>query len=144
MLGLSVRLPLVLVLLATLLASACAGSASFTPGSGSQSSFLLAPSSIDLTPDTPTDAFNGQGDTAGVSYTATASSACSTSTGSIVVGGNGVAELDVGGSPLIFTVAAVGATPPATCTIAVSGSDSSSATVTVNYSDNPVIDIPDS
>jgi hypothetical protein len=137
-----VRLPRISLLLLTLLVSACTGSGSFTP-SGSQSSFSLAPSSIDLTPGAPIDTFNGQGDIAGVSYTATASPACSTATGSIVVGGNGVAELDVAGSPLMFTVAVVGATPPATCTILVNGSDSSSASVTVNYSDNPVIDVPD-
>ncbi|HTV93278.1 MAG TPA: hypothetical protein VMG98_11215 [Verrucomicrobiae bacterium] len=137
------RLPLLSVFLSAILVSACSGTSGFTPASGSQSSFSLAPSSIDLTPDSPTDTFNGQGDTAGVSYTANASPACATSTGSIVVGGNGVAEPDVAGSPLIFTVAAVGGSPPATCAITVSGSDSSSAMVTVNYSDNPVIDVPD-
>ena len=133
------------VLIAAILISACSGSSGLTPPPSSlafQSSFTLAPSSIDLTPDAPTDSFNAQGDTVGVSYTPTASSACSTSTGSIVVGGDSVGQVDVAGSPLLFTVAAVGATPPASCTIRVVGSDATVAAITVNYSNAPVTDLP--
>lgn len=141
------RLPLALLSVATILISACSGSGSFSPPPSStatsQSGFGLAPSTIDLSPGTLVDNFNGQGDTAGVTYTPTASSACSTSSGSIVVGGDSSGQLDVAGSPLIFTVAATGATPPATCTVTVTGSDGSSASVTVNYNNPPVTDVPD-
>ena len=123
--------------------SACAGVQSFAPSSGAQSSFVLTPSSIDLAPGTLTDTFNGQGDVAGVSYTPLASSECTTGTGSIVVSGNGVAQLDVAGAPLMFTVDAVGATPPSACTVTVSGSDGTSASVVVDYDNAPVTDLPD-
>ncbi|MGB6987530.1 MAG: hypothetical protein WBD74_16280 [Candidatus Aquilonibacter sp.] len=140
-----VRLHFVPLCVATILLTACSGSSGFTPASTPfQSSFSLAPSSVDLTPDAPTDSFNAQGDTVGVSYRPNAATACSSPTGSIVVSGNGVAQVDVAGSPLLFIVAAVGATPPATCTVVVTGSDGSVAAMTVNYSNNPVFDIPDS
>jgi hypothetical protein len=130
-----------------MLLSACSGSSGLTPPSsgslaGSQSSFSLAPDEIYLTPDAPADTFNAQGDTVGVSYTPITPAACSSSAGSIVVSGNGIAQVDVAGAPLLFTVAAVGATPPATCTIIVVGSDGSAAYVLVNYSNTPVTDLP--
>jgi hypothetical protein len=130
-----------------MLVSACSGSSGFTPPSsgslaGSPSSFSLAPDEIYLTPDTPADTFNAQGDTVGVSYTPITPAACSSSAGSIVVSGEGVAQVDVAGAPLLFVVAAVGATPPATCTIVVTGSDGSAAIVLVNYSNTPVTDLP--
>ncbi|MGA8841070.1 MAG: hypothetical protein WB491_11335, partial [Candidatus Aquilonibacter sp.] len=108
------RSRLLLAIGSAILVSACSGSLSSTPPSlaGSSSSFSLAPSEIDLTPGVPWDTFNAQGDTVGVSYTPYAPAACSTSTGSIVVSGQGVAQVDVAGSPLLFVVAAVGATPP--------------------------------
>jgi len=125
---------------------ACGGAVTVTPSSSSaqsaSSAFELTPSDIDLTPDMPSDSFNGQGDLAGVSYTPVASSACTSPTGSIVVGGNAVAQLDVAGAPLLFTAFASGTAPPSQCTIAVSGSDGSSASVTVNYSNAPVTDVP--
>ena len=103
----------------------------------------MAPDDIDLTPSVPFDTINAQGDTVGVSYTPVAADACSSSAGSIVVVPNGVAQVDVAGAPLLFVVAAVGATPPATCTIVVEGSDGSAAAVQVNYSNDPVTDLPD-
>ena len=139
------RLPVVALLLGTILVSACSGSSSFTPSSSSaasQPSFTLTPSNIDLTPDTLTDTFNAQGDTVGVSYTPSAAAACSSSTGSIVVSGDSVAQVDVAGAPLLFTVSAVGTTPPAACTITVLGSDGTFASVTANYSNTPVTDLP--
>ena len=140
-----VNLRCISILLSAIVVAACSGSTGFTPppSTGSQSAFTLSPSSIDLTPNALSDTFNGQGDTAGVSYTPNASAGCSTLTGSIVVSGDGTAQLDVAGAPLLFTVAAVGATPPPTCAITVSGSDGSSATVIINYSNTPVTDIPD-
>ena len=139
------RSRLLLAIGSAILVSACSGSLSSTPPSlaGSSSSFSLAPSEIDLTPGVPWDTFNAQGDTVGVSYTPYAPAACSTSTGSIVVSGQGVAQFDVAGSPLLFVVAAVGATPPSSCTIVVAGSDGSAAVVQVNYSNDPVTDLPD-
>ena len=122
---------------------ACAGVQSFAPTSGAQSSFLLTPASVDLTPSAPSDTFNGQGDVAGVTYTPVASSECAAAGGSLVVSGNGVAQLDVAGAPLIFTVNAVGAAPPPTCTVTVSGSDGTSASVAVTYDNSPVTDLPD-
>jgi len=133
-----------LALIAATFLCACSGSGSFTPGSTAQATFQLSPSSIDLTPNAPADTFNGQGDVAGVTYTPVAQSACTTPTGSIVVAGNGQGQLDVSGSPLLFTVVAAGATPPSTCQINVTGSDGSFAFVTVNYSNTPVTNIPDS
>jgi hypothetical protein len=130
-----------------ILVSACSGSSSnVTPPpslTGPQSSFSLTPSDIDLTPGVPWDTFNAQGDTVGVSYTPYASAACSSAAGSIVVSGEGVAQVDVAGSPLLFVVAAVGETPPASCTIVVGGSDGSAAVVHVNYSNDPATDLPD-
>ncbi|MGC2128557.1 MAG: hypothetical protein WA629_00550, partial [Candidatus Aquilonibacter sp.] len=123
--------------------SACAGVQSFTPSPGSQSSFLLTPSSIDLSPGTLSDSFNGQGDVAGVTYTPLAASQCATASGSLVVSGNGIGQLDISGAPLIFTVNAVGTAPPSSCTVTVSGSDGTSASVIVNYDNSPVTDLPD-
>ncbi len=60
------------------------------------------------------------------------------SIGSIVVVGEGVAHVDVAGSPLQFVVAAVGATPPPSCLTVVAGSDGSGAVVQVTYSNDPV------
>ncbi len=122
---------------------ACSGVQSFSPSSGAQSSFQLTPASVDLTPDMPSDTFNGQGDVAGVTYTPAASPQCASSTGSIVVSGDSVAQLDVAGSPLLFTVNAVGAAPPSTCTVTVSGSDGTSASIVANFDNSPVTDLPD-
>ena len=102
----------------------------------------MVPDDIDLTPSVPIDTINAQGDTVGVSYTPIAAAACSSPAGSIVVVPNGVAQVDVAGSPLLFVVAAVGATPPATCTVVAEGSDGSAAAVQVNYSNDPVTDLP--
>jgi len=121
---------------------ACAGVQTFSPSPGGGEAFQLTPSSIDLTPEAPSDSFNAQGDVAGVTYTPVASSGCSTASGSIVVSGSGVAQTDVAGAPLLFTITAVGAAPPATCTVTVSGSNGSSASVTANYVNAPVTDLP--
>jgi hypothetical protein len=125
--------------------SACAGVQTFAPtgGSSAQASFQLAPASIDLSPASPSDSFNAQGDVVGVSYTPMASSSCATASGSIVVSGNGVAQTDVAGAPLLFTVNAVGTAPPSTCTVTVIGTDDSVASVVVNYDNSPVTDLPD-
>ena len=122
---------------------ACSGVQSFSPSSGAQSSFQLTPASVDLTPDMPSDTFNGQGDVAGVTYTPAASPQCASSTGSIVVSGDSVAQVDVAGSPLLFTVNAVGAAPPSTCTVTVSGSDGTSASIVATFDNSPVTDLPD-
>lgn len=109
------RRPFVSVLIATMLVSACSGSSGMAPRSslaGSQSSFSLTPNEVNLTPGMPSDTVYAQGATVGVSYTPYAPAACMRSIGSIVVVGEGVAHVDVAGSPLQFVVAAVGATPP--------------------------------
>jgi hypothetical protein len=141
-----VRLLFVPFCVAAMLVSACNSTVGLTPpqpaSQSVQSDLQFSPETLYLTPDAPSDTFNGQGDVAGVTYTADALSSCVSSTGSIVVGGNGAGQLDVAGSPLLFTVVAVGTTPPATCEILVNGSDGSSASVTVNYSNTPVSDIP--
>ena len=109
------RRPFVSVLIAMMLVSACSGSSGPAPRSslaGSQSSFSLTPNEVNLTPGMPSDTVYAQGATVGVSYTPYAPAACMRSIGSIVVVGEGVAHVDVAGSPLQFVVAAVGATPP--------------------------------
>lgn len=140
------RLPFVSVLIATMFVSACSGSSGLAPRSsltGSQSSFSLTPNEINLTPDMPWDTVYAQDATVGVNYTPYAPAACMRSIGSIVVVGEGVAHVDVAGSPLQFVVAAVGATPPPSCLIVVVGSDGSAAVVQVTYSNDPVTDMPD-
>ena len=135
------RRPFVSVLIATMLVSACSGSSGMAPRSslaGSQSSFSLTPNEVNLTPGMPSDTVYAQGATVGVSYTPYAPAACMRSIGSIVVVGEGVAHVDVAGSPLQFVVAAVGATPPPSCLIVVAGSDGSGAVVQVTYSNDPV------
>jgi hypothetical protein len=124
-----------LALLACLALSAC-GSGSFaSPPSGSQSSstFELNPSPVELTSDDSSAVITAQGDTAGVQYTAHADPSCANATGSLAVAGDGVAQLDVAGSPLLFIAAATG-TPPPSCTMTVSGSDGSAVTVEMEYS----------
>lgn len=97
-------------------------------------SFSLNPSPLELTSDAPAATVTAQGDTAGVQYTPHAGSACTGATGSIAVAGDGIAQLDVAGAPLMFIAVATGASPPASCDITVSGSDGSSATFEADYS----------
>jgi hypothetical protein len=132
---------LVVAAYATLLVACGGGSGNAPFIAAPVSTFALTPSSIDLAPDATTDSFNGQGDVTGVSYTPVAGPECSTPAGSIVVSGNGVPQLDVASTPLLFTVAAVG-TAPSLCNVTVNGTDGSSASVVVNYNDTPVTDLP--
>ena len=93
----------------------------------------LNPSPVDLTSDAPAAVITAQGDVAGVQYTAHADPSCATTSGSIAVAGDGVAQLDVAGSPLLFIAVATG-TPPSSCTMTVTGSDGSLAPVEIDYS----------
>ncbi|MDE2481534.1 MAG: hypothetical protein KGN02_05050 [bacterium] len=96
------------------------------------SSLQLNPSPLELTSDAPAAAITAQGDAAGVAYTPHADSSCASASGSISVAGDGVAQTDVAGAPLLFVAVATG-TPPASCSITVSGSDGSTATIPVTY-----------
>jgi hypothetical protein len=124
-----------LALLACLALSACGGANGFSPSpSSSQPATLdLNPSPVDLTSDDPSAVITAQGDVAGVQYTAHADSSCTNATGSLAVAGDGIAQLDVAGSPLLFIAVATG-TPPASCTMSVTGSDGSFVTVAMDYS----------
>ncbi|MGC2128539.1 MAG: hypothetical protein WA629_00460, partial [Candidatus Aquilonibacter sp.] len=105
-----------------------------TPPSGSTSATLeLNPSPVELTSDDPSAVITAQGDTAGVQYTQSADPSCTNATGSLAVAGDGVAQLDVAGAPLLFIAVATG-TPPSSCTMTVTGSDGSSVTVGMQYS----------
>jgi hypothetical protein len=101
------------------------------PGSGAQA-LELSPSPVELTNDTPVSSFTAQNDIPGLSYTPSADPSCQNSAGGIFVAGDGQAQVDVAGSPLMFAVFATG-TPPATCTITVRSSAGDSATVDVTY-----------
>jgi hypothetical protein len=116
-----------------LLLSACAGGSFVTPPSGSTSALELNPSPVELTSDDPSAIITAQGDTAGVQYTPSADPSCTNGTGSLAVAGDGVAQLDVAGAPLLFIAVATG-TPPSSCTMTVTGSDGSSVTVGMQYS----------
>lgn len=120
--------------LACTLLSACngGGGAPATP-SVATATLQLNPSPLELTSDTPSAVITAQGDVAGVQYTPHADPACVTSTGSIAIAGDGVAQTDVAGSPLMFIAVATG-TPPASCNLTVSGSDGSGDIVEVDYS----------
>lgn len=117
--------------------SACHGGGT-TPPLASPSpainpSFALNPSPMELSSDSPAAVLTAQNDVSGVNYTPHAFPACTGSSGAIAVAGDGVAQLDVAGSPLLFNVVAIG-TPPSTCSISVSGSDGSTAIAEVDYS----------
>ena len=132
----------VAVMFACAILAACSQTASSHIPGTAPSAFQVTPAEIDLTPSAPADTFNGQDDVAGVSYTPLVPPSCANSTGSIVVAGNGVAQRDVAGAALLFTVFASGSAPPAQCTITVVGSDGSYGQVTANYSNAPVSEIP--
>ncbi len=102
------------------------------PGVVSQTQFTLVPAPVELTSEAPSALVDGQNDVPGVSYTPHMSPDCTGPAGSMVVSGDGIAQLDVSGSPLLFLTAAVG-TPPASCTLTVMGSDGSSASVPMTY-----------
>lgn len=108
------------------------------PSVASQVAFALVPAPVQLTSDAPAAMVDGQNDLPGVNYTPRMSPDCAGPSGSMVVAGDGAAQLDVQGSPLMFLVAAIG-TPPAACTLTVSGSDGSSADVQVTYETVTVI-----
>ncbi len=127
-------------ILAAFLISGCSGGSLAPPRPGA--AFSLAPASIDLTPGSPSDTINGQGDIAGVRYTPHAASDCATPAGAIAVGGDGIAQTDVAGAPLLFAVYSAGVTPPASCIVTVDGSDGSSASVAVTYSVPVISNVP--
>lgn len=101
------------------------------PGSGA-AALELSPSPVELTNDAPVASFTAQNDVPGLSYTPSADPSCQNSGGGIFVAGDGQAQVDVAGSPLMFAVFAAG-TPPAACTITVRSSAGDSATVNVTY-----------
>lgn len=119
--------------------SACGGSGAATPfispppTAPAIQTIQLNPSPLELTSDAPAAVVTAQGDVAGVQYTPHADPSCTNATGGIAVAGDGVAQLDVAGSPLMFIAVATG-TPPSSCTMTVTGSDGSSATVEMDYS----------
>ncbi len=121
-------------LLACFLLSACAGTPS-TPVIAPLNIPLmeLNPSPLELTSHTPAAVVTAQGDVAGVEYTPHADATCTNATGSIAVAGDGVAQLDVAGAPLMFVAVATG-TPPASCTMTVLASNGSLSTVEMDYS----------
>ncbi len=93
----------------------------------------LNPSPLELSSDTPAAVVTAQGDVAGVQYTPRADPSCANATGSIAVAGDGVAQLDVAGAPLMFIAVATG-TPPSSCTMTVYGANGSRATIEMDYS----------
>ena len=105
------------------------------------SAFALNPSPLELTSDAPADVLTAQNDVAGVAYTPHADAACANSSGAIAVAGDGVSQVDLAGSPLLFVVVASG-TPPPSCNITVFGSDGSSASVEADYSAIAVDAVP--
>lgn len=122
-------------LLACLVVSGCAGSGGTTPviTPFPASTLQLNPSPLELTSDHPAAVVTAQGDVAGVQYTPHAAGTCIGTSGSVAVAGDGIAQLDVADSPLMFIVVATG-TPPASCEMTVAGSDGSFATVPISYS----------
>lgn len=99
----------------------------------------LSPAPLQLTDDAPADSITVSGDTPGIAYTPRADAGCVTPNGSIGVAGDGQAQIDQAGVPLMFLVYASGATPPATCGVTVQGSDGSVSTAAVTYALNPLI-----
>ena len=93
----------------------------------------LNPSPLELSSDTPAAVVTAQGDVAGVQYTPLADPSCANATGGIAVAGDGVAQLDVAGAPLMFIAVATG-TPPSSCTMTVIGTNGSRTTVEMDYS----------
>src|SRR6266404_7445162 len=114
--------------------SACTGSGSTTTPklTPSASTLELSPSPLALTSDAPAKPFTAQNDTPGASYTPHADPSCQNAGGGIYVAGDGRAQIDVAGAPLMFLVYAAGA-PPASCTITLSSSDGQSATIDATY-----------
>jgi hypothetical protein len=109
------------------------------PSTGSYSVGLaISPQPLLLDDGQPFDSITVSGDTAGVSYTPTTDPSCATADGAIAVSGNGDAQLDQAGVPLMFLVYAVG-TPPATCNVTITGSDGTSGSVQATYQVVPII-----
>lgn len=131
------------VLLMVALTGCHGGSASppIVPSTPGGPTLALNPSPLELTSDAPAAVVTAQNDVAGVSYTPQADTSCTTSTGAIAVAGDGVSQIDVAGSPLLFVVVATG-TPPPSCNITVFGSDGSKAIVEVDYSTITVDAVP--
>ena len=121
------------MLLSTVLLTGCSSNLPrvLNPGSGTQA-IELTPAPVELTGDTPSSTFTVQNDVAGISYTPSADPNCQNASGGIFVAGDGQAQVDVVGSPVMFVVYAIG-TPPATCTVTVRSSDGQSVTVDVTY-----------
>jgi|GEM_PF-3698651 len=127
------RLAVSALLLSTLFLTACSSNLPrvLNPGSATQA-IELSPAPVELTGDVPSSTFTVQNDVPGMSYTPSADPSCRNASGGIYVAGDGQAQVDVAGSPVMFVVYATG-TPPATCTVTVRSSDGQSATVDVTY-----------
>jgi len=123
------------ILLVALLA-ACSGGGSVRgtiPSPGGAATLTLSPAPLDLTDVAPVDSITVAGDVPGVSYTPAAQADCTTPNGSIAVAGDGQAQVDQAGVPLMFLVYATGATPPGSCDVVVRGSDGSFGSVSATY-----------
>ncbi len=99
----------------------------------------LSPSPLDLNDGAPVDALTASGDTPGVAYTPTADASCTTPDGAIAIAGDGQAQVDQAGVPLMFVASAIGSTPPPSCGVTVKGSDGSDATAQISYEVVPLI-----
>lgn len=102
------------------------------PGAGSAQTIDLSPSPVELSNDTTASTFTVQNDIPGVAYTPTADPTCQSAGGGIFVAGDGQAQVDLAGTPVMFVVYAVG-TPPASCSVSVRSSDGQTASVDVTY-----------
>jgi hypothetical protein len=98
----------------------------------SADAFQLGPEPLALTDADTFQAVTAQNDVPGATYTPVADASCLSTSGGVYVSGNGIAQTDVSGVPLLFLVYAVG-TPPASCFITVTGSNGQSATVDITY-----------
>lgn len=132
------RVRIVLSFVAGALLAACSHVGGSSPvqvpvmPAASTSGFALSPQPLELSSNVLVDAITAQGDTPGVAYTARAASSCSTPAGAIAIAGDGQAQIDVAGAPLLFLAYVVGS-PPGACVVAVTGSNGDYATAEVTY-----------
>jgi len=129
------------LLILALAACSSGGSVPIAPSlpGAQRGSLEVSPTPVQLTDDAPADSLTVSGDTPGVAYTPVADATCATANGAIAVAGDGQAQIDQAGVPLMFLVYATGATAPATCGVILSGSDGSVSTASITYAVNPVI-----
>ncbi len=129
------------LLILALAACSSGGSVPIAPSlpGAQRGSLEVSPTPVQLTDDAPADSFTVSGDTPGVAYTPVADPTCTGAAGAIAVAGDGQAQIDQAGVPLMFLVYATGATPPATCGVIVSGSDGSVSTASLTSAVNPLI-----